>query len=159
MKKTLVFAPLCVFTAVTFSGCTDFSSPRGVVLTAGYAVSINDLQSFRETLTGEALKRFGNAAAMAKLKKDFAGVKKLSTGYSILLDSQQDGALTHNAYVIDVLDHDHRLITAYVNCVVEKIRVEHKKKPAGPQDTLPSLPAGPQVAFMDWPTCKIARLN
>ncbi len=72
-------------------GCKDFSSPRGVVGTAGEAIKKNKLADFQETLTGNAMKEWGSAAGMAKLQQKIAGIKKVKLQRPALLSSVSTG--------------------------------------------------------------------
>jgi len=76
---------------VGLMGCKNFSSPRGVVRTAGDAIKKNKLADFQETLSGNALKEWGTQAGMEKLQSKMAGVKKLSTPKPALLNSTTTG--------------------------------------------------------------------
>ncbi|MEK6704884.1 MAG: hypothetical protein AABZ06_03775 [Bdellovibrionota bacterium] len=69
MKKILLV--LCI---IMFAGCNEYSSPGGIIKTSFLAVKKSNLEIFRSTLTGDALKKFGNQEGLEYFRKQFDGI-------------------------------------------------------------------------------------
>jgi hypothetical protein len=80
MKK-LALLTLSLVALTGLSACNDYSTPSGVVATAGRALEKDKAKTFKRTLTGEALARYGNDEDMAALRAELSvyEVKSLRT--------------------------------------------------------------------------------
>jgi hypothetical protein len=88
MKKMIV---LVVISLVSFAlvGCSDFTSPEGILKTAYVALNKDNSVDFRGTLTGDASERFGSLEGMGELKEKLTG-RTLSFGDTDVKSLEQD---------------------------------------------------------------------
>lgn len=139
MKIQLTAALL--FVTLTFSGCYGRTSPENVVKTAGYALSKSNLKDFRATLTGRALKKYGNQAGMASLQTRLTsearilGVRETSR--------RSDGLSDLVTYEVAVGPNGHTALVAAVSCLSEM------KKVWDPSPRCPTYPNSPPC-LPDW---------
>jgi hypothetical protein len=155
MNRRFAIVGLTAGVAVSFLSCSDFSSPRGIVLTAGWALQHGDLSSFKGTLVGQARQRFGNPVGLARLRKDFAKATNLKTGIVMLKSMNKVGEILKRTYFVDVLSGDRRMLTATVMCETERLRQIHPLNGLNDLDSLTDT----KDSYDDYTTCKISDLN
>jgi hypothetical protein len=145
------------------SGCTDYVTPRGVVMTAANSLFKNNLKTFRKALTGAALEQYGNRQGMAELREALSGLT-LSAGKPVVL-SQVPGPAdgfpsTIWTYSIEVTGRNSAgsqgvVLTATARC--QYWELANAPAPGTPnQDPLP-MPAPPSTTTVS--ECKVAGLQ
>lgn len=115
------------------AGCVDLNSPESALGSAYTAVQKGNLADLRETLTGDALAQFGNAAGLAKLQKTVLGLE-VRLGHKQYIWGKDVG-VRHKlyAYSVQVLAKTKdaakfgRLLTATVVCDWKAGQVEHAR--------------------------------
>ena len=60
--------------ALAFAGCSDYTSPAGVLGTAFSALQKEKVKAFKRTLTGEAAEQYGNLVGMGDLAAEIRGL-------------------------------------------------------------------------------------
>jgi hypothetical protein len=88
MKRVLLVL-VCAAALTGLTGCNDYTTPQGIVGTAYKALSKDNVKTFKRTLTGDALARYGNLAGMVDLQKRFAG-RELKAGETVLTATEKD---------------------------------------------------------------------
>src|SRR5271169_4012464 len=76
MKKYSIALIVC--SVVGLTGCGDYTTPKGVVLTAAIAVKTNNVSDFKQAFGGAALATYGNAQGMAAIGSKLASITGLS---------------------------------------------------------------------------------
>ena len=113
---------------VGLTGCNTFSTPNGVLEIAASALQENNLEKFKETLTGDALNQYGNLNGMERLRERFANFKRVDTRKAIRISEEKIDA--HHWRKIDEVevfgfltesdnDPGQKLNTAITTCLTE----------------------------------------
>jgi hypothetical protein len=104
--QRLSLAVVAVF-GLGLAGCSDYSSPQGVLGTALGALKKENVKAFKRTLTGAAAEKFGNLQGMAALSSEIQGLE-LSYGPMTIVESRQDrfGRDTFRLYSVRLLARD-----------------------------------------------------
>jgi hypothetical protein len=117
-----------VLAAFALTGCSDFTSPQGVIGTAYTALTKENPKLFKKTLTGEAKARYGSLEGMVELRKLLDGRRAL-TGKVELVKTDRDGRGWDHVryYTVDVLGSRGagdatKVLTADVECQVRYTR-------------------------------------
>lgn len=114
------------FAAIGFAGCNELGSPEGVLGSAYKDIQKGKLSAFRATLSGDALATYGNAAGLAQLKQELAGLNVSLGSSKLIWSSTEDFSEKTYIYELDVLAKTKdaatysRFKTATVVCVWER---------------------------------------
>ena len=161
--------------SMALAGCSDFGSPQGVLGTAFSALKKEKVKTFKRTLTGEALEKYGNLVGMGELAAEIQG-QDLSLG-TIVLKSVEKNARGHDVrrvYSVEVLSRDltgqslktgtfRRFKDATVECKISYVRQWNGDwancDVVGPRPGFCSRPYPGQFTTEQVVDCRIASLD
>jgi hypothetical protein len=157
MMKKSALVVFFIFAAAALAGC-DLHSPQGALGSAYHAVEKNDLDGFREALTGEALASYGSDQGLKQLQAEIAPFDhlKLENMLSSTVIRNPNGRGILRVYTVDVLGDrkfargvmkNLRVFNATVICSEESVFV-HGEPRNGTQDRT-----------INEVLCKISNLN
>ncbi len=137
----LALALLATATGVLFSGCTDSSTPQGVIETAYLAVAKSNLPALRNTLTLDSLERYGTEAGLQALHAGLAGGKPMIGHISLIGYDSETSADIHRVeigrklpsgtiqpFLIDRVRCPK--ISGHTMCLIEEIRTAEEEAQA-----------------------------
>ncbi|MGE4106128.1 MAG: hypothetical protein AB7F66_02870 [Bacteriovoracia bacterium] len=107
MKRNVLMALVALTVGMGMTGCKNYSSPKGVAMTAAQALKKQDLKLWKSTLIERAAEDYGSPEGMGQIGQVVAGYEKLTWSKAAVIDRKQGPhGDVENTYTMDVFGSD-----------------------------------------------------